>query len=131
MVGRWYASVKSIGGSISKLTGVNVEVWTRVASTLLSIVRLHEAIDNSIGYLGFLNTLLTEPQTLLLIRLVDFTSLILLVAVVLDLFAFVFDFGEAQGCRRSFEEVAKAGKLWEILIFSVMMSISDGFREYK
>lgn len=55
---------------------------------------LHQAIDDLICSLGFVQAFTDKLQTLVFIRFIDFSSVILLVAIVLYLFTFVLDFGE-------------------------------------
>jgi hypothetical protein len=75
-------------------------------SSALAIVALHQRLDHQVLSLRLDQTLADETKTFLLVRLVDLTRLILEMTVVLDFLAFVLDQGEAECCRRSFQEVA-------------------------
>lgn len=45
--------------------------------------------------------------------------LVLEIAIVLDLFTRIFDFGKAKGSRAAFEEVAERGETGEILFLAL------------
>lgn len=81
------------------------------------VVALHERIHSVVPLLCVCQAVPNQLKTLLLVRLVEVARLVLLETVVLDLLAFVFDFGETESRRRTLQEVAKLRQLFEILVF--------------
>ena len=57
------------------------------------------------------------------------TRLVLLLAIMLDLLTRVFDFCEAKGGRRAFEEVAKLRERLEVSLLAGMLSVVRRCRE--
>ena len=55
---------------------------------------LHQAVDDLIRALSFVQAFTDKLQALVFIRFIDFSRVILLVAIVLYLFTFVLDFGK-------------------------------------
>lgn len=63
-------------------------------------------------------------QTHCIIRLIDGACFVFVLAKVLNFFARVFDFGQAKGCRRSFQKMALGAQILEVAFLPVVETVS-------
>jgi hypothetical protein len=57
-------------------------------------------------------------ETEILVIYIRGSFFVLLLAVMLDLFAGVFDFRKSEGCGGAFKEMTEGGEGWEIFLFA-------------
>lgn len=70
-----------------------------------------------------IKSFLDATQTLCIIRLIDCASVILVSAIMLNLFARILDLRQSQGSRRTFQKVTLRAELCQIPILPVCPSV--------
>jgi hypothetical protein len=102
----------------SRTPGVrHVERGRRQDSFVVVVKLLEHLLDLVELVLGLLDDLIQLLQAIFLSD-VFCACLVLHLTIVLDLLARVLDFGEAQGRRRTLEEVAELAKRLEVLLLA-------------